>query len=274
MKIYDTHIHSENSHDGKVPVELLCSHAADMNLSGITITDHFDCEKYRSKDDCKHILKSISDIAEAKKAFSDKLEVLTGVEIADGIYNEAMRKYCLTTGDFDFVLCSLHSTSTGRRIKKDFTSFLSFSETTRSEDKAFLDLYYKNLLITAENDDYDSLAHLSYPLRYMNGMFKKDVSLDSYENFFIKIFHALIYREKALEINTSGFKTDWCTTMPYEELIKLYYSMGGRLITVGSDAHRAEHMCCGFAPTFDMLRRIGFKHYCYYKKRKPVQVTL
>lgn len=274
MKIYDTHMHSENSHDGKVPIKLLCAHAADMNLSGITITDHFDCEKYNSKDDCKHILKSISDIKEAKKAFGDKLEILIGVEIADRIYNDDMGKYCLKMGDFDFVLSSLHSTSTGKRIKKGFTSFLSFAETTQSEDKAFLDLYYKNLLHMAENDDYDSLAHLSYPLRYMNGMYKKGVSLDSYEDFFIKIFHTLIYREKALEINTSGLKTDWCSTMPYEELIKLYHSMGGRLITVGSDAHRAEHMCCGFDGTFDMLRRNGFTHYYYYKKRKPVQVTL
>lgn len=274
MKIYDCHMHSENSHDGKTPVEQLCRHAAELNISGITVTDHFDCEKYKSTYDCKHIIRSKEDIKKAKKLFENNLEVYTGVEIADRIYNERMGKYCIDTGGFDFVLASLHSTSTGKRIKTDFTSFKSFALTTPEEDKAFLDLYYKNLVRTAENDDFDSMAHLTYPLRYLNGSYGKNITLDDYAECFEKIFHVLIYREKSLEINTSGLKTDWHMTMPSEKLLKTYYSLGGRLITIGSDAHRPEHMCCGFDYAFDMLRKIGFEHYYYYKKRKPVPVSL
>ena len=65
MLIYDSHIHSKHSHDGKASVEEIVKSASDLGLSGVTITDHFDCERYSSKDDFKHIYKSLEDIEKA-----------------------------------------------------------------------------------------------------------------------------------------------------------------------------------------------------------------
>ena len=36
----DPHVHSEDSYDGKEPVELILEHAADIGLDGVVITDH------------------------------------------------------------------------------------------------------------------------------------------------------------------------------------------------------------------------------------------
>lgn len=273
MNIYDCHTHSENSHDGNFSVEEMCRSAAKLGLKGITITDHFDCEKYSSQKDFTHIFKSIEDIAAAQKNFENEIEIYTGVEIADKIYKPETGDFCIKNGNFDFVLASLHSASTGKRISKNFESFKSFKTTTCDEDKAFLDLYYKNLLFTAKHDDFDSLAHFSYPLRYLNGWFGKGVCLDEYKKIAEEIFKILITREKSLEINTSEFKNNRNITMPDKEFITLYYSLGGRLITLGSDAHRPEHIACGFEETTDMLKEIGFDKYYFYKKRKPVPVS-
>lgn len=36
----DPHVHSEDSYDGKEPVELILEHAADIGLDGVVVTDH------------------------------------------------------------------------------------------------------------------------------------------------------------------------------------------------------------------------------------------
>jgi len=271
MMIYDTHIHSEHSHDGKVPVNELAKAAMEKGLKGITITDHFDSDIYKTEKDFSHIYKSISDTKNAIGEFD--LEIYKGVELGDWMFNQEIANLCIANCDFDFVLASIHSRAQGRRIIEGFEGYKSFWDTSYEEDKLFIEHFYKSLKYTAENGNYDAIAHLSYPLRYLNGMCNKNMNLDDSIKDIEDIFEILISKEKALEINTSGFKNDFKDTMPYRELIQKYYDMGGRLITMGSDSHNTEHIAIGFDKTFEMLKEIGFKEYYFYKDRKPVPVS-
>lgn len=272
MKIYDTHLHSENSHDGKFSVLDIAKTAVEKGLSGITVTDHFDSEEYNSKDDFKHIYKSLEDIKNAQGKYD--LEITSGIELGDWMYAKEFGNLCLETCEFDFVLASLHSRATGRRAVKGFKNFKSFANTTFEEDVAFLDLFFKNLKYTAENADYDAIAHLTYPLRYINGMAGKNITLADYESNIEEILKIVIKREKAIEINTSGLKNALNDTMPYESIIKKYYDMGGRLITLGSDAHTPKNLALGFDKVIKMLKDIGFENYHMYKSRKPVPISI
>lgn len=275
MKIYDSHIHSENSHDGRDTVVSIAESACGMGLTGITITDHFDCEKYSCRADFEHIYKSMRDIESAKVLFDGKLEIFKGAEIGDWMYRKETGDTFLKTGNPDFILASLHSAATGSRCIPGFSGYRDFAKTSYQQDCDFLDYYYDSMVYTAENADFDSLAHLTYPLRYMNGMCKKNMSLDNQQDKIIHILKTLISREKALEINTSGLKGDWLvTTMPSEDILKIYRSLGGELITVGSDSHTADGIALGFEKTFDMLRSVGFDKYYHYKNRLPVSVSL
>ncbi len=51
-----------------------------------------------------------------------------------------------------------------------------------------------------------------------------------------KILKVIIKKNKALEMNTSGFVTEK-RQYPKQEVIKLYKQLGGTKITYGSDAH-------------------------------------
>lgn len=272
MNTYDSHMHSENSHDGRFSVDEIAETAIDMGLKGITVTDHFDCELYKCKNDFMHIYKSCADIEKASEKY--ELEIYKGAEIGDWMYAKENGNYCIRTCNFDFILASLHSSSTGRRAVNGFKSYKSFLVTNYEDDIRFLDLFFKNLKYTVLNADYDAVAHLTYPLRYLNGMCNKNMTLDNYEKDIEDILKIIIEREKALEINTSGFKNSLNDTMPYEKIIRQYYDMGGRLITVGSDAHKPEHIALGFDKTFKMLKNIGFENYYIYKSRKPVPVSI
>ena len=62
--------------------------------------------------------------------------------------------------------------------------------------------------------------------------------------------------------------------MPNYNLIKKYYDMGGRCVTLASDAHIPQNVGVGLSEAKRALREIGFDKYYYYKKRKPQSVEL
>jgi len=43
--VIDPHVHSEDSYDGKEPVELILEHAEDIGLDGVVITDHDEIDE-------------------------------------------------------------------------------------------------------------------------------------------------------------------------------------------------------------------------------------
>ena len=85
-----------------------------------------------------------------------------------------------------------------------------------------------------------------------------------------KTLKVIISREKALEVNTSEFKS--IGFMPDKEILKRYRSFGGELITISTDAHKPEKIDFGFLEAVDMLKGLGFDSYYYYKERKPQNV--
>ena len=57
-------------------------------------------------------------------------------------------------------------------------------------------------------------------------------------------------------------------------LIHTEKRLGGRLVTLGSDAHSHENIGRGFDKFSATLKDCGFTHYHYYKNRQPQAVAL
>ena len=49
INLFDSHVHSDNSPEGRDLVTALCSAAVDKGISGICITDACDMEELRSR---------------------------------------------------------------------------------------------------------------------------------------------------------------------------------------------------------------------------------
>ena len=58
-------------------------------------------------------------------------------------------------------------------------------------------------------------------------------------------------------------------TMPDEEIIKRFKELGGKYITIGSDAHRWGDVGAGIEDGMRVLLKCGFTHFTVYEKRKP-----
>ena len=121
---------------------------------------------------------------------------------------------------------------------------------------------------------FDSLGHLTYPLRYIEGDHGIPVDLSRHREAIDGIFRALIDAGKALEVNTSGYRQKIGRPLPDLPLVKRYRELGGELVTLGSDAHTTADLGRGIAEGMEMLREAGFRYFTVYERHKPLLLPL
>ena len=268
----DLHIHSDNSFDAESSVNEICKKAIDLGLGTIAITDHCEAEFIDKGEDCefgsfdKLIPQSIADTAQAIEDYKGKLRILRGLELGEPMHDPEQTKKALEYGDFDFILASVHNL----RGRDDFY-YMDFDSVDIDQ---ILNEYFDELAETASFEHFDSLAHLTYPLRYIfeRKGFLPDLSL--YSDKIDKIFNILIKNNKALEINVSGLFKPMKQTLPDLPLIKRFHDLGGKYITIGTDAHNAKDVGKGIELGFEVAKNAGFTHYTIFENHLPILIEL
>ena len=270
--ICDCHTHSQHSFDGCETIDDMCNKAIELGINVLTVTDHCEANGWKNSaesefgDFTKRIPQSINSLKESQNKFTDKLTLLRGIELGQAMQDLESADEILALDDYDFVLASVHNV----RNERDFY----WLEYTESSAKELLHTYFNEVLEVADWNKFDSLSHLTYPLRYICGVNNIAIDINEYLPIIDKIFNTLIKNGKALEVNSSGLRQEIAEPMPNKFLLERYYSLGGRLVTVGSDAHKKEDLGKGINEVLNMLKSIGFTNYCYFKKRKPIKVEL
>lgn len=263
--LYDSHMHTTNS-DGKSDVVEMCQAALKMGVAGITITDHADMNFYESRDTYNRIKRANEENRQAQEAYRGRLEVLCGVELGEYLYAPENAQKILGLTDYDCILCSVHLVPAARWDKP--YNRISFSEDGTDEElRDYLRLYFDLLSDTMDAFDFDVLAHLACPVRYMTTKHGRPTNVLEFEPKIREILQKVIDRNIALEWNTAGLRQN-------EEIFSIYYQMGGRLVTIGSDAHTHEGIARGFEQAQTFLKQCGFHHYHYFKNRTPQAVDL
>jgi histidinol-phosphatase (PHP family) len=114
-------------------------------------------------------------------------------------------------------------------------------------------------------DDFDTLGHVDYICRYA-AYSDQNLYIDDFYAEWSAVCAELSRKEKALELNTRRFddKTAVASLLP---LYRRYRELGGKYVTLGSDAHRAENVGRGIAAAWEIAESIGLKP-VYYKERK------
>lgn len=274
--MYDSHMHSRNSHDAKETVDALCRAAIEKGLKGITITDHIDMHSYVRRNAYETIRQSIADIHEAKEKYQGQLEVFCGVELGGFPYDREMGEKVLALTDYDMVIGTAHYISRGKFPEAYSKEKFDQESISDEEIYAFLGDYFDEMLDIVESFDFQALAHLTCPLRYINGVFHREIDIMVHEDKIRLVLQKMIEKGIALEVNTSGFSEKYGYMFyPDREVLLLYRNLGGTLITLGSDAHVCKNIGMGFDAAKNILKEIGFDEYCYFEKgqRKSVPIT-
>ena len=272
--ISDLHLHTRLSEDADQSAENTISTfrriAGEKGLRFIAVTEH--CDIFTSDGTNGYVNCDLDKYACEMRAEREKdgsAALLCGIELAHAHTRQKDAEEVISKYDFDFVLGSLH-------ILRDGFDFwaVDYSDREKYPDE-YLEKKYgeytEELLEIAEKCDFDSLAHATYPLRYLRrGGRLPDICSEPSRYFPIykDIFGALIRRGKALEINTSDVGGAG-TFSPTADLLKLYKEMGGRYVTTGSDAHFYTNIGSGIDSAEKLLRDTGFEGVTVFSSRQP-----
>lgn len=271
-KICDSHVHSNCSFDAQDSVEELALAAIEKGISSITVTDHCEVPMIMLGDKNKYgnfdvlIPESIKKTNACRIKYQKQLDIYTGLELGEPLQDPAGASRALSYGTFDFVLASVHNL----KGEEDFY----FLEYTEENVPVLLHRYFDELLLTADFPHFDSLAHLTYPLRYIAERTEIQVHLSEYAGKIDGILKKLAKNQKALEVNTSGYFKKIGTALPDESIVKRFKELGGKYVTLGSDAHSAEALGQGLDQGIALLKKCGFTSYTIYSKHRPVVVDL
>lgn len=257
----DCHVHTNISHDGISSIDEYLRNASSIGIDEITFTEHYD--DYTG---VNTQLKTLNVSKYYKEYLSKKndrlLKTNFGIEI--GLQPDIADKVKKIVNDyeFDFIIGSSHIT-----CKKDMSKDKSFFE-GYSRKEAYL-RYFKEVL---ENiriyDEFDVYGHLDYVVRY-GGYDNKKIEYNEFREILDEILINLIKKDKGIEINTSGIRYGLGNPHPNIEILKRYKQLGGKIITMGSDAHKIGDLGKDFNIAFDMLESIGVKNIAVYHKRQP-----
>ncbi len=267
--LYDSHTHTDNSPDAHHSAMMLCESAVSRGISGIAITDHCDMQDYDTDNYAMRIRQSYFETLKAKSVFGNSLSICSGIEMGQPLETPGKADAILDSYCFDFILCSLHAL-TGQR---DFYFNYYANHSAKQLDIIF-DAYLRLLIKTIRWGRFDSLAHMTYPLRYMINKDGETVSLHRHMELIDEALTLLIHNGKALEINASGLRGTLGDTMPPLLIVKRYRELGGELITLGSDAHSCCDVGAGLDVAMAHASAAGFRYFAFYKERRPQMYKL
>jgi histidinol-phosphatase (PHP family) len=57
-------------------------------------------------------------------------------------------------------------------------------------------------------------------------------------------------------------------TTPAKEILRMYKDLGGEIITIGSDAHRAKDLGYYFDHAVEMIKEAGIQYLATFEQRK------
>lgn len=263
----DVHIHSEYSHDSVCPVSEIVNTAREKGMDLVCITDHCDLYSDENPEEVVAQRKEMFQSTKQDIPQDSGVEVLVGVELGAGFLFPELAQKIVDAISFDVVIGSVHGIIF--RGQRTSTSKFDFGALDDASLLEYLTCYMEDTAYIAEKLDVDVLGHLTYFLRYINGKYKRNLDWRVLEKSIRRIHCALIKRNIALEINTSCVGSDYDEWLPAREIVDLYIEMGGKLFTLGSDAHKSKYMTHGFDAVKDYLREKGITQLVYYKNRKP-----
>ena len=267
FKIADMHTHSESSHDSVAGIEDMYEAESERGTCIFAVTDHFDTASF-SDYDCFSPIKAAHE--EVLRLNKDGKRILLGIEISEGFWYPDVSKQAIEMLDYDVIIGSVHLVR-----YKDLSyaySKIDFSILSVDTVAEYVDAYFDDVLTMIDTVDFDVLAHLTNPLKYISGKYKIELDLTRYEVKIDKILQRIVEKGIALELNTSGEFPD--IFIPSLSILKSYYDMGGRLLTLGSDAHVTANASRNFDRAICEIKKIGFDSIYYYENRKAVKIEI
>ena len=253
MAITDCHLHSDMSLDSREDMENYIKLAVENGDKYFLTTEHANI--IDDKDNPFQHMVDIETIqaktAQMRHKYADKIDVLFGIEIG---WMEAVHDFEIEFSNsypFDMIILALHGRPSGDTVDQRFDNYLA-----------------QCCKAAATFGNYDTFAHVDYILRYIG-----HTDLEKHKEKLTQLFNTLISQNKALEINTKQLP-DPQAEQRIEYILQLYTSLGGKKLTIGSDAHSVPVYKNGFDTVIGLMKKYGINQVYIYKQRKEIAIAI
>ena len=241
--LFDTHLHTKFSADSKMSIEDAILSAKQQNI-GLVLTEHLDYDF--PGDDIYEF--NPQQYFQEYSSYQSKTLYL-GIEVGMQEHTLIQSKKFVESAPFDQVICSLHLLE-----GKDL-----FYESCYTEDKHTVYLNYLNTMIKLikQHDFANILGHVDYICRYAPYA-KKDICYEEFHDTIDILWQTIIDKGIVPELNTRRFDNSNNISI----LLKLYerYAMlGGKYVSIGSDAHKPENIGFAFKEAYALLDKLNLQ---------------
>lgn len=262
----DYHCHTAISHDSSASYYDMVMAEYDAGVRHLCVTDHCDAVSWdtRAFDPASLTVaqRELDAYEENRGRLPADLELRMGMELAELIFLPEYTEQLSSAPWLDFILGSCHATW-------EYGDFYFQSYHDPAFNRRLTDLYLQNLQKVAELNYFDVMAHIGYIRRYaMRQGVDLAITLAEHGERIEHLLKTLLQNGRGIEINCSGLR-DGCGPFPSAEILKLYKSLGGEIITIGSDAHRPRDAAKSVAEGLQVLRDCGFRYITLFTKHKP-----
>lgn len=287
MMFADYHIHTYYSDDSTYPMEQVVKDAISKGITDLCFTDHVD---YGNKEDADKLTPEqrqelkvkiqkpnvpqynvdypayVAEYQDLKEKYADKINLKLGMEFGLQIHTIPQYQKLFNSYPFDFIIMSCHQVENKEFWTQEF-------QQGRSQDE-YNQRYYDEILEQVKNyHDYSVLGHLDLIARYDKAGIYPFAKI---QDKIAEILKIVIADGKGIELNTSSVRYKIHNSQgeqeltPSREILALYKELGGRIITVGSDSHKPEHLGAYIAEQSQELLKLGFKEICTFEKMQPI----
>ena len=281
----DYHVHTEFSDDSRESMEEQVKKAISLGLDELCFTDHVDygVKKdwtegdivYRPGDGIGLAIEEQQPLANVdypayfakfrrlRDEFSREIALRCGLEFGVQMgtiprYEELFARY---EQELDFVLLSIHQVE-----NKEFWN-QAFQEGRTQQE--YNELYYQEMYdVVKAFKHYSVLAHLNLISRYDK---QGKYPFAAVRDMVAEILKVAIADGKGIELNTSSWHYGLDDTMPSRDILRLYKDLGGKIITIGSDAHSTKYLADHMHDAREILaNEIGFAKIYTFEHGEPI----
>ncbi len=274
----DYHVHSEFSDDSDYRMEDIAETALEMGMRELCFTDHVDYGGKRDWDDPQGILyrkggageperiplanvdypRYVEKIRMLQARYKNRLTIRLGMEFGMQQHTIPQFEALFRRYPFDFIILSVHQVEDKEFWTGDF-------QRGHTQREYYMRYYWELLSLVEHNRDYSGLGHRDLISRYAP---IGDFPLSEVAHIVEQILKQVIADGKGIEVNTSCDRYGLDMT-PCREILILYRTLGGEILTIGSDSHKPEHLGAYIPETMNELKGMGFKQICTFERMKP-----
>ena len=258
--MFDQHVHSSFSFDSNENLE---NYINVCNENDMITTEHLDFENpiINYKDSLFDYLKYVGQIKNLNKKYSNKF--FLGIEIGYTPNSEKRIEDFLKDKNFNLKLLSIHQNGNYDYmcVNKKLISL-----------EVLIQEYFEQMIQALESSiEFNVLAHFEYGLRMI------DISVTDFDNlasvFLNKIIELIVKKEITFEVNTKSMYKYKKENL-YNYMIEKYIKKGGRLFTLGSDAHNIKEYAYKFDEAKKFLLSKNIKEIILFKDKVIMQKLL